>query len=227
MRFARLIVVMVAGMALCCFTVPAQILTALHNFDFSESAPIPAGRPVLAGGTLYGVTGHGGSNDAGIVYAVNLGGTGFAVLHDFSIDTNGGAPEGGLLLSGDTLYGTTSLGGTNGPWGTVFSMKTNGTGFNVLHSFTSDPTVGQHPHPRLTMDGGIQPDGNGFNSFYMFTTPHGSPLTNVDGEQPQGALIPFGGLLYGTAYGGGPAGYPNNSGVITGKQSLCFMKGLS
>src|ERR1043166_3845715 len=92
MKFARLIVLLVAAIELCRFTVPAQILTALHNFDFSETVPIPAGRPVLAGGTLYGVTGHGGSNDAGIVYSVNTDGTGFAVLHDFSSDTNGGAP---------------------------------------------------------------------------------------------------------------------------------------
>jgi uncharacterized repeat protein (TIGR03803 family) len=229
MKFARLIVLLVAAIELCRFTVPAQILTALHNFDFSETVPIPAGRPVLAGGTLYGVTGHGGSNDAGIVYSVNTDGTGFAVLHDFSSDTNGGAPQGGLLLSGDTLYGTTSLGGTNGPWGTVFSIKTNGSGFNVLHSFTGDPTVGQHPHPRLTMDGGIlygaapgnaspgwgslfsiQTDGSGFNPFYTFTTPQAVPdppaYTNRDGDQPQGALIPSGGLVFGTAYGGGPGG---------------------
>src|SRR5207248_2193573 len=32
-----------------------------------------------------------------------------------------------LLLDGDTLYGTTTV-------GTVFRMKTDGTGFNVLHS---------------------------------------------------------------------------------------------
>lgn len=225
MKFARLIGLSVAAMALGRFTVPAQILSALHDFDFSTGAPIPSGRPVLAGGTLYGVTGRGGSNDAGIVYAVNTDGTGFAVLHDFSSDTNGGLPEGGLLLFGDNLYGTTSLGGTNGPWGTVFSLKTDGTGFTVLHSFTGDPTIGQHPHPRLTMDGGIlygaasgqaspgwgslfsiQPDGSGFNSFLTFSTPQGLPLTNLDGEQPQGALIPSGGLLYGTAYGGGPGG---------------------
>ena len=32
-------------------------------------------------------------------------------------------------------------------------------------------------------------------------------LARMQGEQPQGALIPYGASLYGTAYGGGPSGY--------------------
>jgi uncharacterized repeat protein (TIGR03803 family) len=228
MKIARVIVGL-ASIALGCPTVHSQQLTVLHNFTNSQSS-VPLGRLVLTGGTLYGTAAHGGSNDQGLVYAVNTDGTSFAVLHDFSSDTNGGVPEGGLLLSGDTLYGTTALGGTNGPWGTVFSLGTNGSNFAVLHSFTADPQIGQHPHPRLMLSGStlygvasgqaspgwgslfsIQTDGSGFDSLYTFTTPMRLPeppvFTNSDGEQPNGALIPAGGVLYGTAYGGGPSGY--------------------
>src|SRR5262249_48924423 len=106
------LVPLIGTLAFYHFTIPAQSLTVLNNFPSSESALIPTGRPLLAGGTVYGVTGHGGSNDSGIVYSVNSDGKNFTVMHDFSSDTNGGAPEGGLLLSGDTLYGTTALGGT-------------------------------------------------------------------------------------------------------------------
>src|SRR5690349_20120864 len=227
MRFARLSVPLLAALAGAALTVTAQTVTVLHNFTNSQGA-VPLGRLVLAGDAIYGTAPRGGSNDSGFVYVVNTDGTGFAVLHDFSDDPNGGSPEGGLLLSGDTLYGTTALGGTNGPWGTVFSLKTNGTAFNVLHSFTGDPVIGQHPHPRLTMAGStlygaasgqaapgwgslfsIQTDGSVFDSFYTFTTSQnsGPALTNADGQQPQGALIPSGGTLYGTAYGGGSGGY--------------------
>jgi uncharacterized repeat protein (TIGR03803 family) len=228
MKLARAFAVVLAGAALPSFSISAQILTVLHNFTNNESVPIPQGRLVLGGGTVYGTDANEGSNGLGIVYSVNTDGTDFAVLHDFSSDTNGGSPEGGLLLSGDTLYGVTALGGTNGPWGTIFSVGTNGGGFFVLHNFDGDPSIGQHPHARLTLEGSrmygvasgqaspgwgslfsIETDGSGFNPFYTFTTPHNSSsgLTNIDGEQPQGALIPSAGILYGTAYGGGTGGY--------------------
>src|SRR5947207_3093949 len=48
----------------------------------------------------------------------------FTTLHSFDSD---GAPT-GLILSGMTLYGTTT--------GTVFAVYTDGSGFTNLHSFT-------------------------------------------------------------------------------------------
>src|SRR5438309_11910983 len=57
-------------------------------------------------------------------------------LHSFTGDTAG--PLAGLVLSGNTLYGTTrgyapdlSL----SDYGTVFAVNTDGTGFTNLHSF--------------------------------------------------------------------------------------------
>ena len=40
----------------------------------------------------------------------------------------------GLILSGNTLYGTARSGGSSGN-GTVFALNTDGTGFTNLHSF--------------------------------------------------------------------------------------------
>src|SRR5438876_621900 len=69
-------------------------------------------------------------------------------LHNFTasptnssgIHTNsdGANPFGGLILSGNTLFGTAQNGGTNGQ-GTVFVVNTNGTGFTSLYSFTAAP----------------------------------------------------------------------------------------
>jgi uncharacterized repeat protein (TIGR03803 family) len=41
-----------------------------------------------------------------------------------------------LILSGNTLYGTTQNGGTNGS-GTVFAVNTDGRDFTTLYSFTA------------------------------------------------------------------------------------------
>jgi uncharacterized repeat protein (TIGR03803 family) len=79
--------------------------------------------------------------------AVNVDGTGFRTLHNFTGPSAGGrdlatnddgaVPLSGLTLSGSTLYGAASLGGTFG-WGTIFAVNTNGSGFRTLHSFSLD-----------------------------------------------------------------------------------------
>ena len=70
----------------------------------------------------------------------------FTNLHSFTTthfkssgvytNSDGAYPAAGLILSGNTLYGTASGGGTNGN-GTVFAVNTDGTGFTVLHTFTA------------------------------------------------------------------------------------------
>src|SRR5207245_2162792 len=45
------------------------------------------------------------------------------------------SPWTGLILSGNTLYGTTQYGGSGD--GTVFSVNTDGTRFTLLHTFTA------------------------------------------------------------------------------------------
>ena len=74
---------------------------------------------------------------------------------------------GGLILSGNTLYGTTWLGGSSGH-GTVFAMNTDGTGFTTLHNFTGGQD-GANPQAALILSdntlygmaryGGIHGDG--------------------------------------------------------------------
>jgi uncharacterized repeat protein (TIGR03803 family) len=89
---------------------------------------------ILSGSTLYGAT------PAGKLYAMNTDGTGFTNFFALSgpIQTNstGSRPLGSLLLSGNTVYGTASLGGNAGN-GTISRVNTDGSGFAVLHTFTS------------------------------------------------------------------------------------------
>jgi uncharacterized repeat protein (TIGR03803 family) len=76
------------------------------------------------------------------VFKLNTDGTDFHVLHSFTAhghsspditNWDGESPK-GLLLSGNMLYGITSENGPAGG-GTLFSIKTDGANFQVLHSF--------------------------------------------------------------------------------------------
>src|SRR5450759_2288652 len=95
--------------------------TALSNSTNSDGAYPEAGL-ILSGNTLYGTTSGGGSSGDGTVFAVNTNGTGFTTLHSFTYGSDGLWPYAGLILSGNTLYGTTSGGGSSSD-GTVFSLS--------------------------------------------------------------------------------------------------------
>jgi uncharacterized repeat protein (TIGR03803 family) len=101
----------------------AQTFTSLYNFTNTGVTTIngnPVAGVAVSGNMLYGATFLSGSNDAGMIFALNTNGTGFTPLHTFSrtvfnisgggfTNSDGGNPV-GLILSGDTLYGTTSSG---------------------------------------------------------------------------------------------------------------------
>ena len=63
----------------------------------------------------------------------------FTTLHSFD-GSDGDQPVAGLILSGNTLYGTTSD-YFNLSFGTVFAVNTDGTGFTNLYSFTAAPDL--------------------------------------------------------------------------------------
>jgi uncharacterized repeat protein (TIGR03803 family) len=179
---------------------------------------------VLSGNTLYGTTRNGGPGQAGAVFAINTDGTGFTNLYIFgSLQSaaDGFRPQGNLVLSGSTLYGTTTGGGSSGN-GTVFKINTNGTGFTNFYNFTGG-NDGVAPQAGLVLSGGrlygttpgsgsggsgtvfaVNTDGTGFAILYSF-----SPLvnnTNSDGANSQAPLVLSGGTLYGTAQNGGTGG---------------------
>ena len=109
----------------------------LHTFTGGTNGANSAAGLVLSGDTLYGTTVNGGNFGDGIVFKVNTDGTGFADMHDFKGPfTDGYQPYAGLVLSGGILYGTTSHGGA-GNQGTVFAIKTDGTGYQLLYSFSA------------------------------------------------------------------------------------------
>jgi uncharacterized repeat protein (TIGR03803 family) len=132
-----------------------------------------------------------------------------------STNRDGGWPLAGVIVSGSTLYGTASSGGTNGG-GTVFAINTDGSGFTNLHSFQA--ADGTNPVAGLVLSGStlygttalggaytngtvfaINTNGTGFTVRHTFSG-------TSDGANPQAGLILAGGRLYGTAENGGASG---------------------
>jgi uncharacterized repeat protein (TIGR03803 family) len=105
--------------------------TTLHTFTDGQ-----AGKLTLSDNVLYGTTTYGGISGGGSVFSINPDGTGYTTLHSFGLDYNRGYwPLTGVIFSGDTLYGTTFSGGSNG-LGTIFAVRTNGADFTVLWTFS-------------------------------------------------------------------------------------------
>lgn len=207
-----------------------------NNLDGAQ----PAAGLLLVGSTLYGTTLVGGSTANGTVFKVNTNGTGFANLHTFVAGTGtfpnvtnsqGANPACELIAVGNTLYGTTVYGGSNGR-GVVFRVNMDGSGFTNMHTFTGGTGVnyqvtnidGASPSARLLLAGGtlygrtkfggnsrygtlfaIQTNGTGFSVLHTFAAGTGSypNYTNNQGANPNSSLILSGNMLLGTAGNGG------------------------
>jgi uncharacterized repeat protein (TIGR03803 family) len=134
---------LIAGLGLIpASRVTAQTFTTLHSFTGGSDGANPYAGLILSGNTLYGTATYGGSNGVGTVFAVNTDGTGFTNLYSFTGGSGGANPLAGLILSGNTLYGTANRGGSLG-YGAVFAVNTDGTAFTILYSFTA--TSGSPP----------------------------------------------------------------------------------
>jgi len=194
-----------------------------------------------SGNILFGTASVGGLNGEGVIFSVTTNGATTAVIHTFTAldsnsgtNTDGATPAGPLVLSGGTLYGTTSAGGAGGN-GTVFSVSTNGNNFTTLYSFTAlDPVAGTNndgavPSGGLVLSNGILygttmaggfgengtvfslgTDGSGFAILHHFTALDPTTRTNTDGGKPVANLLLSRGTLYGTA----PAGGSGASGTV-------------
>lgn len=175
-------------------------------------------------GALYGTTERGGTSGMGILFRIMPDGSAYSILHSFTNSPDGGLPFASLVQGIDgALYGSTSIGG-DFAIGTVFTIKTNGQSYSVLHNFTYLPD-GSSPESQLlqgpdgflygtTVSGGTNGDGTVFKlstngstyaRLYSFTN---SP----DGANPYYGAPVLGsdGFLYGTTANGGST----NSGTL-------------
>jgi uncharacterized repeat protein (TIGR03803 family) len=223
-------------------------------YSFTRTSPngyVPSGSLCLAGDTLYETTPYGGSGSVvwegggygnGTVFRINTDGAGYTNLYSFTTpsftglysyytNSDGGQPVSGVILSGNTFFGTAEQGGTECS-GTVFALNTNGTGFTVLHNFSafqinssyySINSDGVEPIGLIVSgntlygaaSGGgpygfgtvfaLYTNGARFTVLHSFTATYGSNATNSDGAYG-GVAILLGNTLYGEAWGGGSGG---------------------
>lgn len=112
------------------FDKTTKTLTTLYSFEDTDAIR-PSGAITLADSKLYGMS-LGGVGD-GVVFSLNLDGSGFTKILDKN-STDAGRYPNSLTVSGSTIYGSMTQGGTT-DWGTVFKVQTDGTGFQKLVDF--------------------------------------------------------------------------------------------
>ena len=161
---------MVAVLLLAAGTVleaPAQILTTITTLDGSAGEPAYMSMVQGADGNFYGTTVGGGVlNNWGTVFEVSAKGA-LTILHRFCSQpncTDGGYPQGGLLLGGDdNFYGVTSRGGNtqcypnDGGCGTIFRISSAGV-LTTLYTFCSQAQCNEGAWPAGGLIEGV--DGN-------------------------------------------------------------------
>ena len=188
----------------------------IHAFDGSTEGNDPEA-PLIRGvdGALYGMTASGlDSAPFGTLFRLQTDGS-FRVIHTFN-GSDGAQLTGALAQdSAGVLYGTAASGGSNN-FGLVFSVRSDGSGFKILHEFAQDAD-GFGPRGGLTLasDGrlygttagdwgnpgtiySIERDGSGFKVLHRFD------WEKKDGAASTSRLVEAAdGAFYGTTSGGG------------------------
>jgi uncharacterized repeat protein (TIGR03803 family) len=200
----------------------------LLDFAGATNGSYPFGSLISNGTFLYGMTSEGGANNNGIIFKIMPDGTGYTKLYEFDGNsTTGGNPRGSLISDGTYLYGMSGEANWTSSFpGNIFKIKTDGTGFIILHNFSS-ATDGFTTTGSLISDGTflygmthaggtslncsnfgcgvifkIKSDGTAYTKLYDFD--------GADGSFPWGDLVSDGTSLYGMTYTGGI----NSRGVI-------------
>jgi uncharacterized repeat protein (TIGR03803 family) len=195
--------------------------TVLHSFD-SVTGAIPYAPLVQYGdGSFYGTTDSGGSFGQGVIFKLDPAGT-VSVVHSFGNTlVSSVSPYAALTEGSDgNFYGTTSRGGGDEIYGTVFRIDASGN-TEMLHSF--DGSDGASPFSKLvqgsdssfygtTFRGGA----NNAGTVYKIDTSGTFDIVHEfdggsGGTNPNAGLIrDSDGNLYGTTVNGGGS----NSGII-------------
>jgi uncharacterized repeat protein (TIGR03803 family) len=186
-------------------TSPAQ--NPSHGYtSIGSFSPNLVARSTFGAGPL-AITGLGG------ITVTNTPNLSFRTLYSFN-PAFAADPSGNLVLSGNTLYGTTLVGGTSN-YGTLFALNISGSGFTNLYSFNltsggkangvilSGSTLYGPTDFGGTRGGGtvfaISTNGTGYTNLFNlnFVVDPNSP------SSPQAPLVLAGNNLYGATWFGG------------------------
>ncbi len=208
--------------------------TSLHAFTgYPHDGCNPWSPLLLANdGNFYGTAPYGGSANVGVIFKMTPSGS-VSILYNFCTQANcpdGAYPSAGLIQASDGyLYGEATTNGANG-YGTIFKLSLSGSGFTVVHNFTSSDGYLATGGMVQTSDGNLYGTTNagGANNFgtVFKMTPSGTLTTLysfcskpfcADGSAPYAGLTQGGdGNLYGTTYEGGNFVQGSTYGTIFG-----------
>jgi uncharacterized repeat protein (TIGR03803 family) len=210
--------------------------STVYTFSGGADGASPTGALISAGGVLYGTTFSGGASGAGTVFRLKPSTGALSTLYSFPGGKDGGHPEGPLLYSAGTLYGTDlgpeSLATDNG---TVFKIAVASKAETTLHDFQGASPTGPANSALLDIQGtlwGANGTGGAAHAGLIYTVNATSKAETTvytftggaDGGAPSGALIKDGAALYGVGMSGGA----DQGGVIyslqaaTGVQSVVY-----
>jgi uncharacterized repeat protein (TIGR03803 family) len=200
-------------------------ITVIGTFTGTANGADPLGLAINTNGTLFGVTAVGGANSTGAVFDVAAHAiTDLASFPAVSTGANAGAdPRGNLVLSGSTLFGSTTAGGADG-FGALYSIGTSGNSISPVAPFTSAAAV----NAPLIIDGsgnifgvgsGAGAHGHGFVFEEAAATPGSvTDLADFTGFGATGnGSAPSGGLLENSSadlFGLTASGGSSNGGTV-------------
>jgi uncharacterized repeat protein (TIGR03803 family) len=145
----------------------------LFDLDYTNSGAYPYGSLIYDPNVnyLYGMAKYGGKYNGGTAFKIRPDGTGFTVLVDFAYST-GSSPVGSLTFDNadkTILYGMTNGGGSGG-YGTIFSLKNDGT-YSILYDLKT--------YNVSSPNGSLITDASG--TYLYGTTAYGSSNSNNAG----------------------------------------------
>jgi uncharacterized repeat protein (TIGR03803 family) len=197
----------------------AQSYSVLYNFKNGSDGGYPDLGSLVQNkaGNLYGTTYEGGNIDCGTVFKVVPKTGTETVLYNFTCGDDGGFPIGTLFLSGTTLYGTATYGGSSSN-GVVFTVHIKTGTEKVLYTFTGGADGGSPEGGPILSKGvlyGTAKSGGtaGYGVVYKLVVNTGKEtvlhnFSYADGGAPLASLTldSTGKVLYGTTPEGG-SGY--------------------
>ena len=195
-----------------------ETVTTLVNWSATNGTN-PNGLMLDSNGNIFGTTYSEGANGSGTVFELAAGSHTFSTIYSFNGGSNGGGPEGQVVLdSNGDLFGVTNYAGPSPGYGTVYELAAGSHAFSTLVDFAGT-TNGATPKGGLVEDssgnifgtttaGGASSDGTlfelaaGTHAFSTVVT-----FTGSNGVNPEGDLtVDAGGDVYGVTGSGGASG---------------------
>lgn len=132
----------------------------IYSFSNYPDAQFPESDLILYSNRLYGTTSSGGVLNYGCIFGLDTNGGGYSVLHYFTgpttslTNSDGAIPNSVLTATNGYLFGTAFGGGANNR-GTVYLLRTDGSGFAVLRSFEGNPDGSNPRSPVYLLNGAL------------------------------------------------------------------------